>query len=173
MSTLLITTLLHKIPYQSENLKPTRHVRPPTYLQNYHCNLLSNTIPILEATAPNSSSQCKYPLSSFLSYDVLSLAHKHFTLHLSAISEPHSYESAICDANWKDAIQTELTALIKTYTWTLVPLPSHKKAIGCKWVFKLKMHANGTGEKYKACLVVKPCGQNDNNSSANGYCCCP
>lgn len=36
-----------------------------------------------------------------------------------------------------------------------MPLPSHKKAIGCKWVFKVKLHANGTVERYKSLLVAK------------------
>ncbi|GAU46710.1 hypothetical protein TSUD_287990 [Trifolium subterraneum] len=38
---------------------------------------------------------------------------------------------------------------------TLVPLPSHKHAIGCKWVFKLKLHADGSIERHKARLVAK------------------
>ncbi|GAU44048.1 hypothetical protein TSUD_300180 [Trifolium subterraneum] len=34
-------------------------------------------------------------------------------------------------------------------------IPSHKHTIGCKWVFKLKLYANGTIERYKARLVAK------------------
>lgn len=40
-------------------------------------------------------------------------------------------------------------------TCQLVPLPDHKKAIGCKWVFKRKLHADGSVERYKAWLVSK------------------
>ncbi|XP_059315764.1 uncharacterized protein LOC132066475 [Lycium ferocissimum] len=42
-----------------------------------------------------------------------------------------------------------------TPTWTLVPLPKGKKAIGCKWVFKIKHKADGSIERYKARLVLK------------------
>jgi hypothetical protein len=30
-----------------------------------------------------------------------------------------------------------------------------KKAIGCKWVFKLKLHVDGSVERYKVRLVAK------------------
>ena len=67
-------------------LKSSRQTKPPNYFQDYHSNIISNTIPISEAVDLNASSQCKYPLSSFLSYDALSHAHKHFTLNLYAIT---------------------------------------------------------------------------------------
>jgi hypothetical protein len=34
-------------------------------------------------------------------------------------------------------------------------LPVGRKAIGCKWVFKLKHKVNGEIDHYKACVVVK------------------
>jgi hypothetical protein len=41
----------------------------------------------------------------------------------------------MCNEQWRKAVNTELTALLKNHTWDLVKLRSHKKAIGCKWVF--------------------------------------
>jgi len=49
----------------------------------------------------------------------------------------------------------EIAALQATRTWSLVPLPSHKRPIGCKWVYKIKLKADGTVERYKARLVAK------------------
>jgi hypothetical protein len=113
--------------------KSARITQPPSYLtKHYYCNLISDdsTIHELPADTSTSSSTCKYPLSSYISYQNLSSAHHHYIDNLTNITEPTCYENAICDENWKAAINSELTALEKYNTWTLVPLPKHKHAIG-------------------------------------------
>ncbi|MCH79432.1 retrovirus-related Pol polyprotein from transposon TNT 1-94 [Trifolium medium] len=134
--------------------KSTRISHPPTYLQDYHCTLKNNTINCI-SQSPSSSSQCKFHISSSISYNSLSSAHKHFALNISTLSEPSTYEEAMCNEQWKRAVDTELTALLKNHTWDLVKLPTHKKAISCKWVFKLKFNVDGTVERHKARLVAK------------------
>lgn len=52
-------------------------------------------------------------------------------------------------------MKEEYSALMKNNTWTLVELPSHRKVIGCKWVFTLKENPDGSINKYKARLVAK------------------
>lgn len=42
-----------------------------------------------------------------------------------------------------------------TTSYNLIPLPPHKKAVGCKWIFQIKENYNGTLNKYKAMWVAK------------------
>ena len=49
----------------------------------------------------------------------------------------------------------EIKAIKKNDTWELTTLPHGKKAIGVKWVYKMKKKAKGEVERYKARLVVK------------------
>ena len=49
----------------------------------------------------------------------------------------------------------EMNALDDSGTWDLTPLSEEKKAIGCKWVYKIKNNADGLVHRYKACLVTK------------------
>ncbi|KAM1740365.1 hypothetical protein ACFX11_015945 [Malus domestica] len=52
-------------------------------------------------------------------------------------------------------MDAELLALDQQNTWTLTRLPPGHRAIGCKWVYKIKYHSDGTIERYKARLVAK------------------
>ena len=72
--------------------------------------------------------------------------------------EPVSYSNAKSrpDAqNWINAMLEELRSLHEKNTWMLVRLPPGRKVIGTKWVYRLKMTADGQLEKYKARLVAK------------------
>jgi hypothetical protein len=56
---------------------------------------------------------------------------------------------------WKKAMVEEMDALDKNEAWDLVELPTGRKVIDNKWVFKKKMNVEGKVEKYKAQLVEK------------------
>ncbi|MCH83325.1 retrovirus-related pol polyprotein from transposon TNT 1-94 [Trifolium medium] len=131
-----------------------RRTTMPGYLQDYHCNLLTPTIHASHSSGTNASSSSKYHLSAFLSYQNLSPAHTHYIMNLSTIYEPSSYVETLNNENWTNLIKVELSSLMHTNTWSLVPLPAHKKAIGCKWVFKLKLHVDVPVESYRARLVA-------------------
>lgn len=53
------------------------------------------------------------------------------------------------------AIEEELGSLVSMGTWGHAQLPPGRKAIPCKWVFKRKLNADGSIERYKARLVLK------------------
>ncbi|KAL0345252.1 UNVERIFIED_CONTAM: Retrovirus-related Pol polyprotein from transposon RE2 [Sesamum radiatum] len=82
-------------------------------------------------------------------------AHMSFVAFLSSVQESKNYLEAIKDDKWVDAMSEELIALDKNNTWELVPLPPGKKAIGCRWVFKLKLNPDGSVQRHKARLVAK------------------
>ena len=52
-------------------------------------------------------------------------------------------------------MKEELDALSKSHTWDLVTLPSGKSVVGCKWIYKIKNHSDGSIERYKARLIAK------------------
>jgi histone deacetylase 1/2 len=52
-------------------------------------------------------------------------------------------------------MELEYQALLRNQTWTLVPPPPRVNVIDSKWVFKVKKHADGSIERYKARLVAR------------------
>jgi hypothetical protein len=50
---------------------------------------------------------------------------------------------------------SELTALMHHDTQELVPCSASIKPVGCKWVFRVKRHPDGSIDRFKARLVVK------------------
>ena len=98
----------------------------------------------------------RYPLCNFVSYHRYSPQHYSITTAVSQDIEPTSYTEAACHSHWQEAMQYyELAALEANNTWSLTSLPLGKKPIGCRWVYKIKRHSDGTIEHYKACLVAK------------------
>jgi len=73
-------------------------------------------------------------------------------------NEPQSFTEAMqlpLADKWKDACLEEYNWHLENSTWTLVELPPGQKAIGSKWVFKIKHNADGSIERFKARLVAK------------------
>lgn len=57
--------------------------------------------------------------------------------------------------NWHGTMIDEYYALLVSGTWELVPQPSHRHIVRCKWVFKLKRKADGFVDCYKTRLVAE------------------
>ena len=70
-------------------------------------------------------------------------------------TEPPSYKIASKFSQWVKAIAEEFSALQRQQTWSLVPAAPGINLVGCKWVYKLKLHSDGSIACYKAWLVQK------------------
>ena len=78
------------------------------------------------------------------------------------VFEPRTYKEAMACVDhkfWLAACDKEYKALMDKKVWTLVRLPSGRKALNCGWVFKVKHDSEGNASQYKARCVVKGCGQ--------------
>ncbi|KAG8488706.1 hypothetical protein CXB51_016682 [Gossypium anomalum] len=67
--------------------------------------------------------------------------------------EPTNILEAFQSPAWTAAAQAEYNALLSNGTWDLVPLPEGRRAVGCKWIFRIKRHADGSVARYKGQLV--------------------
>lgn len=81
--------------------------------------------------------------------------HQQRLQHLIQWIEPTTYKQASKDPLWVEAMEKELQALADNDTWDIVPLPQGKKTIGCRWIYKVKLQADGSLERFKARLVAK------------------
>ena len=127
-----------------------------------------------------------YLISSTLSYDKLSHVHRAFAISLSVAKEPNSYAEAILDPRWQEAMQVEFDALKANNTWIMCPLPPGKVPIWCKWVYKVKLKANGSLKGIKLVWWLKglhklgeliflylfSCGQVCHSQDFACSCCC-
>jgi len=72
--------------------------------------------------------------------------------------EPRTIKDALSSPDsdkWKMAMEEELNSMRDNHVWDLVDLPQGRKAIGNKWVFRIKRKADGSIDRYKARLVAK------------------
>lgn len=58
--------------------------------------------------------------------------------NIAQAQTPETYQAAIKNPEWVEAINKEISSLLKLETWVEEKAPPNKHAIGTKWVFKIK-----------------------------------
>lgn len=84
------------IPVNPSIRQPTRIRRSPAYLKDYHCQLVCVPFGKTSTSTSSGSPVVGKPsdISPSLAYTKLSLAHRHFVLNVSTVTEPSSYKEA-------------------------------------------------------------------------------
>jgi hypothetical protein len=75
--------------------------------------------------------------------------------------EPSTYEEAVENQVWKDAMAEEYQSIMQNDVWDVVPRPKEKSVLSSKWIYKTKHTANGNIEKYKARFVARGFSQKE------------
>jgi hypothetical protein len=68
---------------------------------------------------------------------------------------PTTVRGVLADPQWWRAMEAEYEALQANHTRDLVPTPPGANVVTGKWIFKLKLHADGSLERYKARYVLQ------------------
>jgi hypothetical protein len=70
-------------------------------------------------------------------------------------SDPQSYGEAARNPFWESSMKEEYKSLLENLTWDMVPLPSRRKLVRCRWVYRTKSAVDGHISRYKAKIVAK------------------
>ena len=120
----------------------SRAHKPLAYLQQYQTYQASSS-PV--------------PLITNLAQTAVQPEFNCFMSTLTIHNDPLYYKDVVKDSGRVQAMNTKLHALENNNTGTLTTLPTNKKAIGCKWLFKTNYNLDGSVDRKKERLVVFGC----------------
>ena len=112
--------------------------------------------PPLQRLRPNPPQNPRYAKGNAIARVVSGVSHSELlaaAIHAAEYRDPLTYREAMGSDladEWQSACQYEIDALAKNGTWTLVDLPTGRKAVKSKWVFKRKSDG-----RFRARLVAK------------------
>ncbi|XP_013617128.1 PREDICTED: uncharacterized protein LOC106323577 [Brassica oleracea var. oleracea] len=68
---------------------------------------------------------------------------------------PSTWQQTIKHEHWRKAMSSEFNSTTENHTWDLVSVAQTMNIVGCRWVFTIKYHPDGSIDKYKARIVAK------------------
>ena len=66
------------------------------------------------------------------------------------MTEPSSFEEAVEDPAWVDAMVEEYDSIVRNSAWEIFPRLEGKLVVGSRWIYKVKQAPDGSVEKYEA-----------------------
>ena len=75
------------------------------------------------------------------------------------VTEPSSFEEAVQQPTWVDAMVEEYDSIIRKNAWEVVPRQVGKSVVGSRWMYKVKQAADVSVEKHKAIFFSKAFSQ--------------
>ncbi|CAL1357723.1 unnamed protein product [Linum trigynum] len=75
--------------------------------------------------------------------------------HLPIDDTPSTVAQALKNPLWRSAMADEVTAQLRNHTWDLVPPPLGCNILTNKWVYRTKVHPDGTLDRRRARLVAR------------------
>jgi len=70
-------------------------------------------------------------------------------------TEPSSFEEAMQQLVWVDAMVEEYDSIVHNSVWDVVPRPADKLVVSSRLLYKVKQAMNGSVEKHKAMFVAR------------------
>ena len=93
--------------------------------------------------------------------------------HITVHQEPASFEEATAcleGEKWRETMGREMESLKEYEVSEMTTLPPGKKAVGSKWVYKVKTNSDGSLEHYKARLVARGFDQRYGSDCDETFC---
>nr|GEV37516.1 hypothetical protein [Tanacetum cinerariifolium] len=130
---------------QEKNLgRGHRKKETSVHLRDYVTNTVKKKCPSRTTPPAQSRSSCTpYPIAHYVNCDKFLSCHRSFLEAIEKEQELATYYEAIKDKRWRSAMDSELEALEQNKTLMIEKLPPNKKALGCKWVYKIKYNQIG------------------------------
>jgi len=68
-------------------------------------------------------------------------------------TEPSSFEEAVQQPIWVDAMVEEYDSIVQNSVWDAVPRLENKSVVSSRWIYKAKQATDGSVEKHKERFV--------------------
>lgn len=131
-----------------------RHKFPSTRLRDFVTHTIQKVKPSDSSSATHCSSGTPFPITHFVNCERFYVKQRKFLTAVNAGKEPKIFKEAMKEAGWRKAMKKEIRALEDQGTWVMDTLPPGKKALGSKWLYKIKYNSDGSIERLKARLVI-------------------